>query len=173
VRNNTPGFHRNVCCMHRPIKCKNGLIELFLRSAAIILICTAVMKVISAVGEVLVLSRPDPLFAVLTNRQVLVSAAAVELGTATILLRWQSVGAVFRLGVLGWLCCIFLAYRFGLWWINYQGECRCLGMIAEWVPLSPLVLEWFSRVLLAYCLLGSAVGLLYFTFADYRARDHP
>ena len=87
------------------------LVDGFLRSATILLIVTAIVKVVSAISEVPVLAQRDPLLYFLTNRQVLVAAAALELGIVTVLPARTGRTVAIRLGVLSWLSCIFLAYR--------------------------------------------------------------
>ena len=85
----------------------------FFRSAAVLLILTALAKGFSALGSNTILEKPDPVFWVLKNRELLVLVGGVEMTVAGLLL--SSMPVKVRRGGLLWLCANFLLYRAGLW----------------------------------------------------------
>jgi protein O-mannosyl-transferase len=136
------------------------LTRLFLMSAGWIFLLTAAIKFMSAMQEVRVLGRPDPLLEFLTTRQLLALTALLEAGVAAVIL-WagRAVAASEKLLLVFWLSTIFLLYRLGLWWIGHQGGCNCMGNAAQWLGTSPEKLNSIATVLLAYLVVGSS-GLL-------------
>ena len=132
----------------------------FLLSAALILIVTAVIKLLSALQEVQVLGRLDPVFWFLTKRQLLVVTAMLEGIVAGIILKSNRREATYVTLILVFsLSSIFLCYRLGLWWSGYSGECSCFGNATQWLGTSPDIMNRAAQFLLGYLLAGST-GML-------------
>ncbi len=130
--------------------------RLFIRSAIWILGVTAVLKILSVMGEAKLLSQPDPIFAFLTRRQVLFVAAIMECFVVWNLthIRRSDQSKLFS---LTWLALIFGAYRGALWIVGYKGACSCLGTL---LPVNPNVLDWVMLIVLLYLFCFSLCFLL-------------
>jgi lipid-A-disaccharide synthase-like uncharacterized protein len=125
----------------------------FLFGAVGLLLFTATVKLISATQEIPFLSSADPLFAPLSNRQITLLVAALELLIVGIILRGPN--RVVKLSAVAWLATLFCTYRLGLWLINYHGPCSCLGGAVDWLTRNKLVVLWGLRGMLAYLLVFS------------------
>ena len=125
----------------------------FLLSSVVILAVTALGKLLSILGEEAILSRPNPLFSFLTNRQVMLIAAILEVVVVYC--------AVFSdqldrgLWGVGWLGTVFFAYRAGLWGVGYSAPCSCLGGFTEAIGLPQDMPNVIMEVVLGYLLVGS------------------
>jgi putative flippase GtrA len=137
----------------------------FLRLTIIILLATATLKVVSAFGSAPVLNQRDPVFILLTTREVLLISSAMELATCISFFQRD----VFRrLLPLASLCLVFVAYRVGLSWLHIPTwQCPCMGAAAEWFSLDKLVMGRFVEGVLAFMLLGT-FGLLSWSFFAHR-----
>jgi hypothetical protein len=56
---------------------------------------------------------------------------------------------------------ILLVYRIGLWWIGFEGSCRCLGNVGDVFGISAETADWIAKGILAYRLVGSGAILLW------------
>lgn len=127
----------------------------FIWGAGGLLLVTAFVKMISAYQPAPYLNLRDPLFEFLTNRQVLAGAAVVEL-IIVILLLWIRTPSK-KLALIAWLASTFFLYRIFVGWVKEPGfvPCPCLGNAAAWLRLSPVQLDWVTKGILVYLLLGS------------------
>lgn len=125
----------------------------FLTTAGALLALTAALKLASALGGVRILSKPDPLFWFLSNRQMLVLAALLEMTIALIIFFHKSVA--LRAKALVWISTMFVFYRVGLWWVGYKGDCPCFGHITDSLPLDRTIVNRGAMIILLYLL---AVG---------------
>lgn len=116
----------------------------FIQSSAVLFMVTAIAKISAlrngAFGEA------DPLFFFLARRDVLILAAAVEMAVATFLF-WPNQGIQRKLTAVCWVSSLFLAYRLGLWSIDFKGDCGCLGG-------GNIIGDWVSGAILGYLILG-------------------
>jgi hypothetical protein len=127
---------------------------LFLRSAAALLLLTALAKGFSALGSNTILEKPDPVFWFLRNRELLVLVGLVEMAMAGLLI--SRIPLKVRRGALLWLCANFVLYRAGLWMTGAPPACKCLGDVAGRLGLSDAQASWIMLGILGY-LLGGAV----------------
>jgi hypothetical protein len=118
--------------------------QVFVTGVAVFLALTGGVKLVSIMQETRALGAPDPLFSGLTVRQVLLAAAALELGVAAVLFRHRP--ARWAPGLILWLVAVFGAYRLGLWAMGFQGHCGCLGHLFDRLPGLEV---WADRVMLA------------------------
>lgn len=125
----------------------------------IILLGTALAKLVSSLQEASVLGEPDPLFKFLSTRQLLFGTAALELVVVRSLTLRDS-STLWKLTVLLWLSSGFLIYRLGLLWVGQAGACPCVGNVTGWLGLSTSAADWYSRLLLGYLFVGSGLCLL-------------
>lgn len=129
--------------------------KVFIWGAGGLLLVTAIAKMISAYRPAPHMYLRDPLFEFLTNRQVLAGAAVVEL-IIVILLLWVR-SPRKKLALIAWLASTFFLYRIFVGWVREPGFvlCPCLGNAAAWLRLSPAQLDWVTKGILVYLLLGS------------------
>lgn len=98
------------------------------------------------------LTEKNPIFSI-QNQYIYFVVGAVE----TVI----GVGCFFvpnaRIPAMGivWLAGNVLLYRFGLWWLDYKGQCNCLGSIGEVFKLTSEQVEWISIVCLGVLIVGS------------------
>lgn len=130
--------------------------RLFLVSAALLLLTTAMFKLIGARGSAPALDLKDPLL-MLTNRQVFNAVATVEIVIAIVLLIGRK--TQIQLLALSWLATLFLVYRVAQWVGAVGRPCGCLGNAAEWFPWLAKHEQVLMNCLLAFLLVGS-YGLL-------------
>jgi hypothetical protein len=130
----------------------------FLFSAGMLFILTGGAKIISAMGHSRVLQSIDPLFGI-SFRQLLWIAGLIETLGALIILSKRLGTRVPFLFVAG-LSTAFVVYRFGLFWLGYQGPCACLGTLTGALHVSPQTVDKAMKIVLAYLVTGSIATLL-------------
>jgi hypothetical protein len=127
--------------------------RIYLKSAALMLFITAAGKVATALGQTASLDAGSPLFSGISNRHLILTAAAFEVAVAGVAISgWGEQ----RLAVIGvaWLATIFLGYRLMLSAQGLQGHCNCLGEFSA-AFLTAEEAEQISTGILGYLLLGS------------------
>ncbi len=150
-----------------------SLRRVFYGSAVVILIVTALAKLISATGKARALALPDPML-MLTNREVLVVAGSIELLLAGYLFFGRK--SWLKVPLVAWLATNFLIYRLGLMWMGVHKPCGCLGTITDALAIPPTTVDLLLKIVLAYLLAGS-YGLLFLEWwqgrkcADTKPRD--
>jgi hypothetical protein len=124
----------------------------FLTGAGIVLLLTALAKILSAVGPARALDVPDPIIGI-SFRFVMVGVGLVELLIAFFCLftarRWICLLAV------AWLASNFVTYQLGLWWMGWHRPCGCLGNLTDALHISPTTADHIMKAVLAYLLIGS------------------
>jgi hypothetical protein len=126
----------------------------FLLTVAVILGITALGKLAGVAADVPVLSEPDSLLAFLTNRQIILLAAVLELAVLACFFS-KRLDITIKLLSVAWISTVFLIYRLGLWSVGYSGSCSCLGLISEALGLSPAKIDLGMRIMLYYLVGGS------------------
>jgi len=124
----------------------------FVRSAGILLVITAVAKLVSASGNVGVLQTPDPLLG-LSYRSVFLIAGVVELLIGTSCLFGRNIE--LNVCLLSSLTAIFALYRVGLAILGHHKLCSCLGNITDALHISPKLAENIMKIIFCYLLFGS------------------
>ena len=128
----------------------------FVTSVAAILSITGIAKLWSAFGSTKLLSVADPIFGIEFGKLMLVvGVSEIVISLACILSKRQTLA----LGVVAWMSTMFLVYRLGLWWIDRNPLCSCLGNLTDAIHISPQAADNVMKVVLAYLLAGS-YGLL-------------
>jgi hypothetical protein len=126
----------------------------FLYVSMLVLIITALLKLISIAGHASVLEQPDPLLPFLSNRQLLAIVAIMEIGVASFLAFSRSDSWRKTLAV-AWLMTLFLVYRTGHWVLGVPGSCSCLGNAADWLGVPARTLDRITAGVLVLLLAGS------------------
>ena len=124
---------------------------------ALVLLVTAVIKLVSALGSAGMLNSPDPILMV-PNRWLYALVALVELGVAWLTFR-PELQLAQKLVVIGWLGCGFVIYRIGLLLSETPSLCPCLGNAADWWPWlsyyqSTITMTITGLLLFSFVLLG-------------------
>ncbi len=124
----------------------------FVLTAGIIFLLTGAAKVWSAIGGAPILLIADPLVGI-SFRHLMLTVGLLELGLVVVCIvpKAQRVS----LPLVAWLATIFALYRMGLWWVEWQSPCRCLGNFTDALHLSPQAGDNIMKVTLAYLLIGS------------------
>jgi hypothetical protein len=139
----------------------------FVVSCGAILFVTGVAKILSAFGKSQILEQHDPFFKI-SFRQLMVFVGSLEL-LVSALCFWIRKPTTCLL-LIAWLSSNFLAYRIGLWWINYQKPCSCLGNLMDAVHLSPGLVNLGMKCILSYLLIGSNAMLFLHSKLDKKRR---
>lgn len=124
----------------------------FLISAALILCTTALAKLVSAMGQALVLQEVDPIFG-LSFTLLLSAVGLVEFAVGVLCLsrKHQQLATVLT----AWLGISIITYRFGLWWIGWQKSCHCLGDFTDAIGIPASEADNFMKVILVYLTIGA------------------
>lgn len=119
-------------------------------------LCLGALKLVSVVGELPILSKPNPILNPLTYRQVLLVAGFCEVATGC--LAWVLGSPIAKLAATSWMTGILAAYRLVLLWTGVGLPCSCLGPAAAWLGWSAEI-ERQAGILLLLCLCsGCAAG---------------
>jgi hypothetical protein len=131
---------------------------LFFYSSGVLLLMTAIAKLISSFGSSPILALPDPIF-IIPFRWVFCIAGIVELAIAYVCFFDQRIG--LKVGLVTWLATSFVAYRLGLMWLGYRKPCHCLGDVTDALHISPQTADTAMKIVLGYLLIGSYANLLW------------
>jgi hypothetical protein len=135
----------------------------FILTSAWALSATGSAKVLSFFEAAKSLSLSDPLFPILSQRELLSGVGLIEIAVAAFLL-FARVDLVAKLAVIAWISSLFVLYRVGLSLIGYHGPCSCLGRFGQSLPISEASLKTALLLLLAYLWIGSVGNLVLLRF---------
>lgn len=128
-------------------------------SAGVVCLVTGSAKVLSTVGSAGILKSIDPVFGWQIGHLVLM-AGIVELVVAGVCLLYGK-QPILVTTFVAWLATILLAYRVGLWWMDWHRTCHCLGNITDAIHVSPVTADDIIKLMLAYLLIGSYATLFW------------
>ena len=140
--------------LHRSMRSKASLGEIFLLSCAAVLSLTAIAKLSSAFGHAKILDFPDPLWGI-SNRRFLGVMAAVEFAVAALML--TRVRAEVKFLGTAWLGANFILYRVAMAILRPGKLCPCLGSVTERLRLNETTVGYVLSALAFYMFIG---GLL-------------
>ena len=123
----------------------------FIYTAGVLLLVTALAKLVSSQGDARILQSYDPILRI-KFQQVFWVVGVVELIIAIICFLPVSFG--WRTKLVAWLATNFVIYRVGLWLIGYQRPCPCLGNLTDALPISPSTADLALKILLGYLLVS-------------------
>jgi hypothetical protein len=132
--------------------------KLFILSAGILLLATAIAKLISAGGSALVLEVPDPIL-LISFRHLLLVVGACELLIALFCIFGHRI--IAQACLVAWLATNFLVYRVAFILNGDRRPCPCLGTLTEAIHVPQRTAEIVMRVVLAYLLIGSYAALFW------------
>jgi len=139
-------------------KCNYRIIRLFIYSAGVLLLATAVAKLVSASGSAHVLQNSDPIFSI-SFRDVFRIVGTLELIVAIVCLLGRRMG--LQIGLVACLSTNFVLYRFFLFWIGWHKPCPCLGNLTDALHIPPQIADMTMKIILAYLLIGSYATLFW------------
>jgi hypothetical protein len=144
--------------VNSPIRGPRWLATTFVTIATLGLLLTALAKVLTLTGSAKGLVTPDPVFAILSVRQLMALGAGLEVVVAGV--GFSRLPIRTKCAALAWLSSLFLFYRFGRWSFGVREPCRCLGDIWQWLPLSRQSLESGLFAFLVAVWVGSWICIL-------------
>lgn len=153
-----------VSCRHGKMRSGSTAHRCFAVSAGVLLGTTGIAKALSGLGSSKSLALVDPIAGIRFDHLLLV-VGVVEVVIALVCL--FSSRPSLRLGLVAWLGTIFVIYRLGLLWMNWQRPCSCLGNLTDALQISPQTADNIMKVVLAYLLIGS-YGLLIWQWRQNR-----
>jgi hypothetical protein len=123
----------------------------------VVLLLTAIAKIVSAFGTAEVLILPDPIFGV-EFRHLFIAVALIEIGVALlcILGKSQTLNAV----CIAWLASSFVFYRLGLKLVGYRKPCGCLGSLEGAIHLSSDQANVLLKIIIAFMFASSCAILV-------------
>jgi hypothetical protein len=137
---------------------RNIFLKWFLVSAGVMLCLTGAAKIWTAFGNVKILIVVDPFLSIEFRHLLLaVGVAELVLGLACFFNKGQTVTAI----LLACFTTNLLAYRLGLWWINWRTPCNCLGNLTDVLHIPPQTADTAMKIILAYLLIGSYATLFW------------
>ncbi len=131
-------------------------ITCFIMTAGAVFVATALAKLVSALGDARILDLADPLLG-LKTRHLLACVGVVEAVLAGYLFFGRS--SWLKLSLTAWMATNFLVYRLAIWWMDAPKPCGCLGTVTDALPVSPRMVDYGMKGILAYLLIGS-LGLI-------------
>lgn len=135
----------------------HGLRRWFLLTSALCFGLTGIGKILGSLGGSRLLFTIDPIIGI-EFRHLLFWTGLVELAVAALSLRKRFAGIAVLF--TAWLSASFSVYRAGLWWMNWQHPCGCLGSLSDALHIPPETADGIMKVVLAYLLVGSFSLLL-------------
>jgi hypothetical protein len=143
------------------------LIFVFVRSAGVLLLITALAKLISGVGSAPILQWRDPVLNV-PFRYLFFALGGIEFLVAMICFRGKNVR--IQTALVAWLSTNFIIYRLGLLWVGYHKLCSCLGNLTDALNIQPQTADAIMKTILCYLLIGSYVGSFVLWKENLKAR---
>jgi hypothetical protein len=135
---------------------KFKLSSLFFYSSGLLIVLTALAKLVSTYGTGHILQMADPILGI-PFRKVFWIVGSIEMAVASIVLFGKS--PLLRAGLVAVLATNFIIYRLGLILVNYQKPCPCLGSLTDALHIRPETADTTMKIILAYLLLGSYTAL--------------
>ncbi len=128
------------------------IIGVFMYSAGLLLLFTALGKLISSTGQEGALAALEPI-SQMPFRYVFIIVGVAEICVG--LTCFFGKGLLSRAMIVAWFATCLALYRIGLMWIGYHGPCGCLGSLTEMISISPGKADVIMRIALGYLLAGS------------------
>ena len=139
-------------------------------SVAAVLIFTSVVKFISAGQEVGFLTQHDPILDSLTNREIILGSAILEVIVAYVI--FSSFSSHFKIAVIAWFATLLSVYRIEVAISGYRGPCSCLGGSLDWLTKNQAIAHNVPKYLLVYFLLSYAF-LIFSLRKHYKSKPSP
>jgi hypothetical protein len=134
------------------------LIRLFKISSGMLLLVTAIAKLVSSFGRAHILQNLDPILA-MSFQHVFWIVGLVELIVAGFCFFDRR--SRLQVSLVAWLATCFVTYRLGLVLVGYQKPCSCMGNLADALHIPPQIADTAMKIILAYLLIGSYATLFW------------
>lgn len=131
-------------------------VSIFIKSAGILLIITAVAKIVSSFGTARIEDYPDPVF-LIRFRDMFRIFGIIEAIAAAICF-WSD-NQKLQAGIIALLAGNFLLYRVGVYSLGYSNLCPCLGTLTDLLHIPPRITDTALMLTLIYLLIGSCCAL--------------
>jgi bacteriorhodopsin len=131
-------------------------LRFFCLLSGLLLLLTAIAKLVSSFGSTIILDLDDPILKV-SYRHVFWVVGGVELLVAYVCFFGKN--RFLQAGLVASLATTFLIYRIGLVWIGYHKPCACLGSVTAALHISPETADTIMKFVLAYLLISSCIIL--------------
>lgn len=130
--------------------------KLFIKSAGVLLVLTALAKLAAAVSGPRIIGEHDPILGLQFRYEFwIVGLLELAIAFTCLFLRPHRL----QYGLVAWLAVSFAVYRIGFWSIGMR-VCPCLGNFPDAIHLSEKTANAITLGILAYLLIGSFVGLV-------------
>ena len=125
----------------------------FVRSLAVVLACTGVLKLLSLFGNISSNSENAtfPWLPGNTTQVILVVGSLEVLGAVWL---WWARDSLLKFGVIVWVAFVVLSYRLLVEFMEVPGSCGCLGVLGDMLSWSPRTVSRVSGLILTGALLG-------------------
>lgn len=144
---------------------------IFIYSSGIVLLLTAVAKLVSISGENhRIFSNLDPIFHI-SFRHLLFLAAGFEFAMSAVC--FCDFNLRLKAGLMAILATNFVLYRVGLYWQGYYGICPCWGNFTEVLHIQARTADTVTKLILAYLLIGSYATLFWLWRQGKKANKIP
>jgi uncharacterized membrane protein YGL010W len=136
------------------------ILNIFIALPVIIYASTGLLKLFLLFVTDRTLDFPNPIFPMLSNKFVLLSAAFLELGCAATALMLKSRNPKTAFAILLWITFLVMFYRLAL---DLSGakvtNCHCLGLLERVIyppldEITNLLTQGLLVMILSFCLLG-------------------
>jgi hypothetical protein len=134
------------------------LVKFYTCSSALLLLATALAKLVSSMGADKILQTADPIFGI-HFRTLFWLVGGVEALVALACFWGKRIE--LQVGLLIWLATSFLLYRVGLILVHYQHPCPCLGTLTGMLHISENTAQRIVEGVLTYLLFGGFASLLW------------
>jgi len=134
------------------------LLNKFIYSSGILLVITALAKLISSFGSGTILQMRDPLTG-FQFQDLFRIVGGIEVAVALVCIFGKRTW--LQAGLVAWLATSFLAYRIGLVAVGYHRPCSCMGNLTDALHIPPQTADTAMKIILAYLLLGSYATLFW------------
>jgi hypothetical protein len=133
--------------------------EYFSVSVSLLLVFTALAKLVAILQHKKFLLLPDPVFSPIIILDSMIIAAIFELIVAAfVFYKRKSLSAMVA---CSWLTGVFFSYRMLERAFFAKRPCPCLGGILDWTGLSRDVMDWIPVIMLCYIGVGSLLFLIF------------
>jgi hypothetical protein len=143
--------------MKSKIQVQQKSIDVFIKLSILIFIVTGCAKLISVFGDSELLIQRDPIFQIVNFRVVMLFVGSIEILLAAYIFSVKSLKVVLLTIFI--FSIMLILYRFGLYWIDYNKPCSCLGNVADMIGVSDVAADRIMILVLLFLFAGSSLSL--------------
>ncbi len=136
-----------------------SLQRIFILSASLVLMLTALAKLITAwSGDEKLMTSVDPVFG-MSFKFIFLAVGGIEIAVAVFCVFGKKM-LFEQATVLCWLALSMVLYRVGLYVTGYNKPCGCIGDVTEALGISEAIADKGLKFILAYLVIGSSYLLI-------------